>query len=383
MAGAHVRARRRRSRRRPAAGRRRVPGGRSCLHDDEQPEPDRERHRDADDAGHARWRAARRRRPRSRSRPAGRRRGRGRSAAARSPCRSRPCSRPSGWELAEGADEEGEHQRHGEAQADEAGDGHGAAAGHHATPTGSQLELGAQVAGAVDQVGPHRQHHADGERRDDALADADEHVHADHGGQHRAGRGRPLAAERVLKTLKTTEAATTDANAGDTRRPRPRRQRCRAGPGAGQPEQRVADERRHEGHDDDVEPEGAQTAVGEQQGLHEQHHRHAQAAQPGPDQDRRQAPAEQVAAGPAGHREVEHLHGEDEGRHQPGHRDLLVVERLAPFLMRVGEAAGRDDAGRQRDRGVDEPVGDVHAALLLVASCSQPVGSADHGRRSP
>ena len=80
-----------------------------------------------------------------------------------------------------------------------------------------------------------------------------------------------------------------------------------------------------------LRPSARQPAVGEQQRLHDAApRRHADAPDPRPDQHRRQHPAEQVAAGAAGDREVEHLHGEDERGHQPGQRHLPVVERPRP-----------------------------------------------------
>ena len=103
---------------------------------------------------------------------------------------------------------------------------------------------------------------------------------------------------------------------------------------AQQQEDRVAAAGGDQGHVDDVEAEGAEAAVGEQQALDDQDHGDAQRARPGADQDRGQDAAEQVAAGAAGHREVEHLHGEDEGGDQPGQRRLALLER-----------AGRPGAG--------------------------------------
>ena len=63
--------------------------------------------------------------------------------------------------------------------------------------------------------------------------------------------------------------------------------------------------------------------------LDDQHHRHAQRADPGADQHRGERAAEQVAADARQHREVEHLHGEDERRDQAGHRGEPVVEVAA------------------------------------------------------
>ena len=88
-------------------------------------------------------------------------------------------------------------------------------------------------------------------------------------------------------------------------------------------EHAVADERADEGHVDDVQPERRQPAVGEEQALHDEHDGHGQRAGVGADEHGGEHAAEQVAAGAAGHREVEHLRGEDEGRDEarrPGSR---------------------------------------------------------------
>ena len=58
-----------------------------------------------------------------------------------------------------------------------------------------------------------------------------------------------------------------------------------------------------------------------------EHHRHHQAGEPRPEQDRRQRGAQEVAAGAAGDGEVEHLGREDERRGHAEQRDPPLVER--------------------------------------------------------
>jgi hypothetical protein len=119
-----------------------------------------------------------------------------------------------------------------------------------------------------------------------------------------------------------------------------------------------------EGHVDDVETEGAEAAVGEQQALDEQDHGHAQGTRPGADQDSRKGAAEQVPAGPGGHREVEHLHGEDVGGDQPGQGRLALLERVGGAAQADPDPTGGHRPGGQRRWGVDEAVGNVHGPSL-------------------
>ena len=72
-------------------------------------------------------------------------------------------------------------------------------------------------------------------------------------------------------------------------------------------------------------------------------------------------PTEEVAARPAGDREVEHLDGEDEGRGQPGQRDLLLLQLPPGVPEREAHPACGDHPHGERGRSVDEPVGRVHA----------------------
>ena len=140
-----------------------------------------------------------------------------------------------------------------------------------------------------------------------------------------------------------TESSAATKDAGAPRRPAARR------PGD-QPEHAPADQRPDQRHERDVDAERGQPAVGEEQRLHQQDHGEAQHARIRPDEDRRQRPAQQVTAGAGGDREVEHLHGEDEGGDQPRHRGGPVVE-LAPGAAQADrDPGGRDRAGARRIR---------------------------------
>ena len=85
----------------------------------------------------------------------------------------------------------------------------------------------------------------------------------------------------------------------------------------------------------------------------------------GPEQDRGERAAQQVAAGAAGHREVEHLHGEDERGRDAEQGHLAVVERPSrrggrrrPTAATAGTAVGGGHGS------VEEPVRDVHGRVL-------------------
>ena len=81
--------------------------------------------------------------------------------------------------------------------------------------------------------------------------------------------------------------------------------------------------------------------------------------------------------------EVEHLHGEDERRDQPGHRRQPVVEvARGPRTQHRPAPPGRGGEER-RDWSVDDPVGDVHGyrrhgtqliaeSALLPRACNNP-----------
>jgi hypothetical protein len=122
-------------------------------------------------------------------------------------------------------------------------------------------------------------------------------------------------------------------------------------------EDRTADPGPDDRHVQDVEAERGQPTVGEEQRLDPQHDGHTERTDPRPDEHGRQHPPEQVAAGATGHREVQHLDGEDEGRDQAGQRDLPVVELVTRLAHADGDAADGDDAHGRRRAGVDEPVG--------------------------
>ena len=121
-------------------------------------------------------------------------------------------------------------------------------------------------------------------------------------------------------------------------------------------------------HVEDVRPERRDAAVGEQERLHDEHHRQHQAGEPRPEQDRRQRRAEEVPARAARHREVEHLRGEDERGGHAQQRDLALVERpVGPAQRRSRPRRPRRRPVGRRDLGGQEAVRDVHAAPLLSA----------------
>ena len=73
-------------------------------------------------------------------------------------------------------------------------------------------------------------------------------------------------------------------------------------------------------------PSAVIAAVGEHERLHDQHDRQHQAREPRAEQDRRERGAEEVAAGAARDREVEHLRREHERGRDAEQRDAALVE---------------------------------------------------------
>ena len=136
-------------------------------------------------------------------------------------------------------------------------------------------------------------------------------------------------------------------------------------------------DQRHQG---DVGAEGGDAAVGHEEGLDQQHRAHAQHRGPGPDEHGSQRPPEQMSAGAGPDREVDHLAGEDERGDEAGHRGGTVVEFPAGPAQRQCDAADRDHTGRDGRRGVEEPVGNVHAShpTLLQVVRNKPFPDRSH-----
>jgi hypothetical protein len=245
------------------------------------------------------------------------------------------------------------------------------------------LELGHQISRPVHQIGSDGEHGPDREPGDDRLADADQRVNTDHRDEHGAERGVADTPERVL-----AEEGDRSEHDGEPRRDRGGKDH--AGPrlrkyGPDRDEHRVAAQASDDRHVEDVQPQGRQPSVGEEQGLHREHEGDADHAEPGTDEDRREDPAEQVAAGPRGDGEVEHLHREHERGDQPRQRRLLVLHRLGGLLERDTDPPGSGEPGGRRDPSVDEPVRDVHPQPPVVRDPTgwQAVPAATRSCNSP
>jgi hypothetical protein len=91
----------------------------------------------------------------------------------------------------------------------------------------------------------------------------------------------------------------------------------------------------------------------EEAGEHQRRRRHRR-------QGGGEGAAHEVAAGAGRHREVDHLYGEDEGRHQAGQRCRALVELPAGPAQAGGDTADRDRARSDSHCGGEEPVGHVH-----------------------
>ena len=101
-------------------------------------------------------------------------------------------------------------------------------------------------------------------------------------------------------------------------------------------------------------PERGDAAVGEHERLHAEHDREHQAREPWPEQDRRQRGAEEVPAGAARDREVEHLRREHErgGDAEQRHAALVEVDaRRGAGRSRPRRPPGPRRRPRPRSRG--------------------------------
>ncbi len=233
---------------------------------------------------------------------------------------------------------------------------------------------------AVDEVGADGEDRAHRQRGDHRLPDADQDVHADHGREHLADRDVGGAADPVEQRERGGRRRYGDER-GDERRGRrgPARARQQAREQAEHPV------RHHDGdhaHDGDVHAERGESAVREEDALHQQHHGEAEHRRIRPDQDRGQGPSHQMAAGTGGHREVQHLYGEDEGGHQPGERGGALVQFATGPPEADGHRARGEHPGGDGDRCIDESIGYMHdrgSASCGSARCPRPRGRGSAG----
>ncbi len=168
----------------------------------------------------------------------------------------------------------------------------------------------------------------------------------------------------IANRSEKTSAATGHAHQGADRRGRrdhrqPARQHRLHGP-----EDEPADDDADQRHQGDVGAERGDAAVGHEQRLDQQDDADAQHGGERPDQHGGHRATEEVSAGAGADREVHHLAGEHERRHQAGHRGGAVVELTPRAAQRHRDSGGRHDSGRDRRRRVEESVGDVHPSPL-------------------
>ena len=130
---------------------------------------------------------------------------------------------------------------------------------------------------------------------------------------------------------------------------------------------RVADPHPHHRHVDDVGAQHHQAAILEEQRLDADHGGEHQRGRPGPQQDRRQGRAQQVAGRPARHSEIQHLPGEDAGGHRPHHGHLPLAQLPVGPAQRDGHHDAGDSPAEQRHRGREESIRDVHRLRRALA----------------
>ena len=182
----------------------------------------------------------------------------------------------------------------------------------------------------------------------------------------------------AYSTVNASDASITPTPAAIPLASDDRRRRTRKD-AAQREEEQVAAERADERHVDDIEPECAQPAVGEQQCLHDEHDGHAERTHPWPDEHRREDAAQQVSARAAGDGKVEHLHREDECGDHARQRYLLFVEHLGGAAHAHAQCAGGNDTGAHRGAAVDESVRNMHSALSRFA-VALPIRNANRFR---
>ncbi len=269
--------------------------------------------------------------------------------------------------------EPGEDERGGQPRAPDLAGGPGG--GGSGGPGGSrvhqiadhqQLERGGEPARAVHQVGAYGDDGAHGQRGDRGLADADEDVYADHGGQHLADRHVRRAADGVDQREGGGRGG-HGHQGGDERgggeRAAPARQDLHEAA-----EERVRDDDRDHTHDGDVHAERGEAAVREEDALHQQDDRDAEHPRERTDQYRGERTAEQVTAGTGRDREVQHLYGEDERGDESRERGRpLFPEFTARSSQADGDGGHGCDARHSRNRCADESVGDMHREAPLPA----------------
>ena len=193
---------------------------------------------------------------------------------------------------------------------------------------------------------------ADRQDGDQALADADQHVHADHRGR-RACRARGRRCRRRRRARRTPARPPGPRPA---RRCPPARRRpataCLGSTGLEQLEDDPADDDGGQRPSGDVGAERGDPAVGEEQRTGPAARRSRRATPVhGPTRIAASAPPIRWPLVPDADREVEHLHREDERRDQAGHRRGAVVELAA------GADEGDSHARNGGDRAVTTDVG--------------------------
>ena len=176
--------------------------------------------------------------------------------------------------------------------------------------------------------------------RDQRLADANQHVNADHCRQHQIQRAGAAESQQQ----RDDQSGNYDRQPGTRAGENHARTMWAAGT---ETINRVGNQPRDGRHDQDIGSHGDETTVLKHERLHRDDGRHGQHAEPRAQHDEGQCSADKMPRRSTGNREVEHLGREDEGGHDAGQGHQAFVKF----------AAGGNDGNRQ-NRQRQEPAGE-------------------------
>ncbi len=209
---------------------------------------------------------------------------------------------------------------------------------------------------ACEELGSKASHGRDDQHRDDGLAEADEHVDARHGGKH----GPPRDGVRRGELSRACDRG------DDDRRPRGEPGGDEAGawtlpePPCHPRVDRRAHGGRDDGHVEQVRAQRREAAVLEEESLEDDDARHDHDGGERSEEDGGEGRADEVARGPGGDGEVQHLGREDERGRGAEQGVFARGERLAHAAQGDADARGRERGRGEGGLGVEEAVRDVH-----------------------
>ena len=187
------------------------------------------------------------------------------------------------------------------------------------------------------------------------IADADQRVHAQHGWQRGAERDRVRHRELDARGGGAHHHGEPGDDADDTQESHAHMRHGLHRRGDDQ----AGEERAEHAHVEDVGAERRDAAVGEREGLHGDHHGHHEAREPRAEQHGGERRPEEVAAGAADDREVEHLGREDEGGEHAQQRHARLVQLHVRDPQGVRHGSDREHATGERHATAQEAIRDV------------------------